>query len=71
MVLIEDCFQRVFKQSNKPLDYGFKIKAALDTARAMLFLHENRVLHRDLKLDNLLVCIVAPVLVSRFANPWM
>jgi serine/threonine protein kinase len=50
----------VFKHTNKPIDYGFKIKSALDTARAMLFLHENRVLHRDLKLDNLLVVSVLP-----------
>jgi len=45
----------IFKNANRQIDYGFKLKAALDTARAMLFLHENRVLHRDLKLDNLLV----------------
>jgi tRNA A-37 threonylcarbamoyl transferase component Bud32 len=44
------------------LDHGLKVKIALDAARAVNFLHQNRILHRDLKPDNLL-------LVSKSRDP--
>ncbi|KAL7721321.1 Serine-threonine protein kinase [Entamoeba marina] len=37
------------------LPYKLKLKMLFDTARGMSFLHENRILHLDLKPDNLLV----------------
>ncbi|BFU22493.1 protein tyrosine kinase domain-containing protein [Entamoeba histolytica] len=37
------------------LPYKLKVKMLFDTARGMQFLHENRIMHLDLKPDNLLV----------------
>ncbi|ELP88289.1 serine-threonine protein kinase, putative [Entamoeba invadens IP1] len=37
------------------LPYKLKIRMLFDTARGMQFLHENQILHLDLKPDNLLV----------------
>ncbi|KAL7716798.1 Serine-threonine protein kinase [Entamoeba marina] len=37
------------------LPYRLKIKMLFDCARGMAFLHENRIMHLDLKPDNLLV----------------
>ncbi|KAL7718051.1 Serine-threonine protein kinase [Entamoeba marina] len=37
------------------LSYKLKIKMLFDTARGMSFLHENQIMHLDLKPDNLLV----------------
>jgi len=36
------------------------VKYALDTAKGMSFLHQNQILHRDLKPDNLLIFSVFP-----------
>jgi serine/threonine protein kinase len=39
----------------EPISFALKLKIALDTARALNFLQQNKILHRDLKPDNLLV----------------
>ncbi|BFU24026.1 protein kinase domain containing protein [Entamoeba histolytica HM-1:IMSS-B] len=48
-----------YLRKNKPnylrLPYKLKIRMLFDTARGMEFLHENRIMHLDLKPDNLLV----------------
>jgi len=42
------------------LSYLVKLKIALDAAKAVNFLHQNKILHRDLKPDNLLVVSLSP-----------
>jgi serine/threonine protein kinase len=42
------------------LSYLLKLKIALDAAKAVNFLHQNKILHRDLKPDNLLVVSLSP-----------
>jgi len=43
-----------------PLPPQFKLKCALDASRGMQFLHENKIMHRDFKPDNLLVVSKSP-----------
>jgi tRNA A-37 threonylcarbamoyl transferase component Bud32 len=42
------------------LSYLIKLKIAVDAAKAVNFLHQNKILHRDLKPDNLLVVSLSP-----------
>ncbi|EDR21858.1 serine-threonine protein kinase, putative [Entamoeba dispar SAW760] len=48
-------YVRYNKDTDIYLPYKLKIKMLFDTARGMQFLHENRIVHLDLKPDNLLV----------------
>ncbi|ELP85334.1 protein tyrosine kinase domain containing protein, partial [Entamoeba invadens IP1] len=43
-----------------PLPYKLKVRMLYDTSRGMEFLHENRIMHLDLKPDNLLVNSLDP-----------
>ncbi|BFU18175.1 protein tyrosine kinase domain-containing protein [Entamoeba histolytica] len=48
-------YLRKEKEDYVKLPYRLKIRMLFDTARGMQFLHENRIMHLDLKPDNLLV----------------
>jgi len=41
-------------------NFGMKLKALYDTARAMNYLHRSSIIHRDLKPDNMLVTSLEP-----------
>lgn len=40
------------------LPWAYKQKVLLDIAKGMYFLHSKSVIHRDLKSDNILVCVM-------------
>ncbi|EDR24510.1 serine-threonine protein kinase, putative [Entamoeba dispar SAW760] len=48
-------YLRKEKEDYVKLPYKLKVRMLFDTARGMQFLHENRIMHLDLKPDNLLV----------------
>ncbi|KAH3766995.1 tyrosine protein kinase [Pelomyxa schiedti] len=47
--------QSLMKDTSNPLSFKLKCKFILDCSKAMDFLHHSNVIHRDLKLENLLV----------------
>ena len=48
-------YLRSTKEDYIRLPYKLKVRMLFDTARGMQFLHENKIMHLDLKPDNLLV----------------
>ncbi|ELP94153.1 serine-threonine protein kinase, putative [Entamoeba invadens IP1] len=48
-------YLRKDRDEHLSLPYKLKVRMLYDTARGMQFLHENRIMHLDLKPDNLLV----------------
>ncbi|ELP90619.1 serine-threonine protein kinase, putative [Entamoeba invadens IP1] len=53
-------YLRQDKQDYLKLPYKLKVRMLFDTAKGMQFLHENRIMHLDLKPDNLLVNSLDP-----------
>ncbi|ELP93840.1 serine-threonine protein kinase, putative [Entamoeba invadens IP1] len=53
-------YLREDKEDYLRMSYKLKLKILFDTARGMQFLHENRIMHLDLKPDNLLVNSLDP-----------
>jgi sterile alpha motif and leucine zipper-containing kinase AZK len=61
-------FHLLHQQKEVQLSWRQRLKAAVDTAKGMAFLHSQRVVHRDLKSLNLL--LVARV-NDRSPSPWV
>merc|ERR1719498_556249 len=61
-------FRLLHQQKHVPLSWSQRLKAALDTAKGMNFLHRQQVVHRDLKSLNLLL---AAKVVDQSISPWV
>ncbi|ELP91721.1 serine/threonine protein kinase HT1, putative [Entamoeba invadens IP1] len=53
-------YLRQEKEDYVKIPYKLKVRMLFDTSRGMQFLHENRIMHLDLKPDNLLVNSLDP-----------
>ncbi|KAL9298264.1 hypothetical protein ACSQ67_024160 [Phaseolus vulgaris] len=47
--------QHLSQHSRKPLTWGERIKVAIGAAKGLLFLHQNNIIHRDMRPSNILV----------------
>ncbi|XP_031396761.1 probable serine/threonine-protein kinase PBL10 [Punica granatum] len=47
--------QHLSKHSHRPLSWGKRMKIAMGAARGLQYLHENNIIHRDMRPNNILV----------------
>ena len=55
MELMDESLTKFLEQSEKPLPYHIQVKLCHDITLALVFLHSNEIIHRDLSSNNVLL----------------
>lgn len=57
MELMDGSFAQIIHKDTAPLHFKEKIEIALQVCSGLWYLHKHKVIHRDIKPGNILVCI--------------